>query len=92
MNIITTAQALEAINKRLRRPITRQAFHRSIVPLMIERQDAQAMGNMIIIDGEWLPAWASYIADRQRRIDAGELPAKSPYSIADMEDHFHNGD
>ena len=92
MNIITTAQALEAINNGLQRPITRQAFHRSIVPLMIERGDAQAMGNMIIVDGQWLSAWASYIAHRQRCIDAGELSAKSPYSIADMEEHFHNGD
>lgn len=89
MNILTTAQALEAINRRLQRPITRQLFHQSIIPLMLERGDAQKVGASIIVNGQWVGAWAEYIAWRETQIAAGKLPPKHPYSIDEMEELHH---
>lgn len=89
MNILTTAQTLQAINARLQRPITRQAFHQSVVPLLIERGDAEKLGAVIVVDGAAVPNWSAYMAWREAQIDAGALPSWHPYSIEEMEAHFH---
>lgn len=91
MNILSTAEALACINARLARPITRQLFAQSIIPLMLARGDARKLGGAIAFDGSWISSWASYIAWREQQIAAGALPAKHPYSIEEMEAHF-NGD
>lgn len=89
MNILTTAEALEAINRRLQRPISRTLFHQSILPLLIERGDARNLGKVTAVGGEWIHAWAAYIAWREAQVISGALPPKYPYNISDMEDHFH---
>lgn len=89
MNIFTTAEALEAINRRLQRPISRSLFHQSIIPLMLERGDARSLGPVIAVDGDWLHAWAEYVAWREAQIDSGKLPPKHPYSILEMEELYH---
>lgn len=89
MNILPTAQALERINARLNHPISRALFEQSIRPLMVERGDAQQVGATWLFDGQWIGAWAEYLAWREGQIEAGRLPPKSPYSIADMEALFH---
>lgn len=89
MNILTTADALEAINRRLQRPISRSLFFQSVLPLMIARGDACNLGSVIAVDGDWLHAWAEYIAWRQTQIDSGKLPPKHPYSILEMEELYH---
>lgn len=81
MNILTTAEALEIINRDLQRPITRQLFHQSILPLMLERGDARRLGRDTAVDGTEIICWAHYVAWRQRKIDAGELSSKHPYTI-----------
>lgn len=89
MNILSTKEALAAINARLARPITRQLFAQSIIPLMLARGDARKLGTAIAFDADAVRMWASYIAWRETQIVAGALPAKHPYSVAEMEDHFH---
>lgn len=91
MNILSTQEALQVINRNLRRPITRQLFAQSIIPLMLARGDARKLGQAIAFDGSWINAWASYIAWREAQITAGALPVKHPYSVEDMEAYF-NGD
>lgn len=89
MNVLTTAQALQAINARLQRPITRQAFWQSVVPLLIERGDAKKLGAVIVVDGAAVASWSAYMAWREAQIDAGALPSWHRYSIDEMEAHFH---
>ena len=91
MNILSTAGALQAINASLKRPITRQLFAQSIIPLMLQCGDAQRIGqgHWLIVDGNAARNWASYIAWREAQITAGKLPPKHPYSIIEMEEHFH---
>ncbi len=89
MNILSTAQALATINARLAHPLTRQLFRQSIIPLMLKAGDAQSLGSAIVFDGNAVRNWASYIAWREAQITAGKLPAKHPYSIIEMEEHFH---
>lgn len=91
MNVLSTAEALAAINAGLARPITRQLFAQSIIPLMLARGDARKLGGAIAFDGGMIASWASYIAWREAQITAGALPAKHPYSVEDMEADF-NGD
>lgn len=89
MNILSTAETLQAINARLQRPITRQAFAQSIAPLMLARGGARKLGGAIAFDGAAVAAWASYCEWREAQIAAGELPAKHAYSAQEMEAHFH---
>ena len=89
MNILSTAQALSAINARLAKPLTRQLLAQSIIPLMLKAGDAQSLGSAIAFDGNAVRKWASYIAWREGQIAAGALPPKHPYSIIEMEKHFH---
>lgn len=89
MNILSTAEALAAINARLAKPLTRQLFAQSIIPLMLARGDARKLGTAIAFDADAVRMWASYIAWREQAIAAGKLPPKHPYSIIEMEEHFH---
>ena len=89
MNILSTAETLQAINARLARPLTRQLLAQSIIPLMFARGDARKLGTAIAFDADAVRMWASYIAWREAQITAGALPPKHPYSIEEMEDHFH---
>ena len=90
MNILTTAATLATINARLTHPISRALFEQSIRPLMLQRGDAQIVGGTTwIFDGEWIGAWCDYLVWRERQIADGKLPARSAYSISDMEALFH---
>lgn len=89
MNILSTQEALQTINSRLQRPITRQLFAQSIIPLMLARGDCRKLGGEHAFDGDWIGSWASYIAWREAQIAAGLLPVKHPYSVEEMEEHFH---
>lgn len=89
MNILSTQEALQAINAHLARPITRQLFSQSIIPLMLARGDARKLGGAIAFDGDAVRMWAAYCGWREAQIVAGTLPAKHPYSTQEMEDHFH---
>jgi len=60
MNILSTQEALQIINARLKRPISKQLFRQSILPLMLARDDARKLNVDTAIDGAWLPAWAAY--------------------------------
>lgn len=90
MNILSTAEAVAAINARLHRPITRQAFVQSLLPLMLQRGDARRLGAAgYAFDADAVRAWASYAAWREAQITAGALIARHPYSIIEMEEHHH---
>lgn len=89
MNALPTATVLARINARLERPISRALFEQSIRPAMAAGGYAEKIGSTWIFDGDWLPMWLDYLADRERRIQAGELPPKSPYSALDAEIIFH---
>ncbi len=89
MNILSTSETLQAINSRLQRPLTRQLFAQSIIPLMLRRGDCRKLSTAIAFDGGAVRMWASYIAWREQAIAAGKLPPKHPYSIVEMEKHFH---
>jgi len=81
---------VQTINARLHRPITRQLFVQSLLPLLLERGDARRLSaNGYAFDGDAVRNWAAYAAWREAQIAAGALPVKHPYSIAEMEDHFH---
>lgn len=90
MNILSTAEAVAAINARLHRTITRQAFVQSLLPLMLQRGDARRLGAAgYAFDAEAVRQWATYCVWREAQIAAGALISRSPYSIHDMEDHLH---
>lgn len=90
MNIIGTTEALEALNKRLQRPITRQLFNQSIAPELLSAGYAQQIGRSVIIDAEAWSWWIDYIAFRERKITAGDWLSNRPYSAEEAED-FRDG-
>lgn len=91
MNIIGTTEALQALNKRLQRPITRQALSQSILPELLRAGYAQRLGRSVIIDAEaWSAWWINYIAFRERKITAGDWLSNRPYSGKEAED-FRDG-
>lgn len=87
MNILTSTEALRLINERLQKPITPQLFNRTILPEMERSGDAQRVGRRqsSVVDKTSLDRWIAYLAERERRILAGEWNSKRPYSIADLE-------
>jgi beta-lactamase class D len=86
MNILSTAEALEALNKRLQRPIGKNLFHQSILPVLLTSGYAKSLGTATAIDGEaWRGWWVGYIALREQRIAAGEWASNRPYSAEDAE-------
>jgi beta-lactamase class D len=91
MNILSTAEALEALNKRLQRPMSRALFHQSVVPALLSSGYAKSLGTATAIDGEaWSGWWVGYIALREQKIAAGEWLSNRPYSAEDAED-FRDG-
>ena len=88
MNIIGTTEALEALNKRLRKPLSRQLFNQSIAPELLRTGYARQIGQVVVIDAEaWAGWWVGYIAFRERKITAGEWTKVHPYSAAEAEDY-----
>ncbi len=88
MNIIGTVEALEALNKRLQKPISRQLFSQSIQPELLRTGYAKQIGSVVVIDAEaWDGWWIGYIAFRERKITAGEWTKVHPYSAAEAEDY-----
>lgn len=88
MNILSTAEALESLNKRLQKPITRQLFAQSIAPVMIEAGYARKIGRDLAIDGDaWSGWWVGYLALRERKIADGTWTAKRAYSASEAEDY-----
>lgn len=80
MNILTTTEAADRLG------VTRQAFHQSILPLLIGRGEARHLGRAWAIDGkDWL-MWELYAATRHNLIEAGIWMARRPWSIRDMDD------
>jgi hypothetical protein len=88
MNVIGTVEALEALNKRLQKPISRQLFAQSIAPVLLATGYAKQIGGVTVIDGEaWAGWWIGYIAFRERKITAGDWTKVHPYSAAEAEDY-----
>ena len=88
MNVIGTTEALEALNKRLQKPISRQLFSQSIQPELLRTGYAKQIGSVTVIDAEaWRGWWIGYIAFRERKITAGEWTKVHPYSAAEAEDY-----
>lgn len=91
MNILSTTEALESLNKRLQKPITRQLFAQSLAPILVKSGYARKVGRDLAIDGDaWSGWWIGYLALRERRIADGTWTAKRPYSAAEAED-FRGG-
>lgn len=88
MNVIGTTEALEALNKRLRKPISRQLFNQSIAPELLRTGYAKQIATVTIIDGEaWAGWWIGYISFRERQIASGDWLSNRPYSAFDAEDY-----
>lgn len=91
MNILSTTEALQLLNQRLQRPISRQLFSQSIVPELLRTGYARKLDRDIAIDGEaWRGWWIGYIALREQRIDAGEWTKSRAYS-ADEAEMYRDG-
>lgn len=85
MQILSTAAALEALNQRLQRPISRQAFTQSVAPELVRSGAAVLIGHTYVIDAEAWTEWLEYIVERERRIESGAWVSNRPYSLADMQ-------
>ena len=86
MNVIGSVEALEALNKRLQKPISRQLFSQSIQPELLRTGYATQVGGTTVIDGEaWAGWWIGYIEMREKKIAAGEWLANRPYSAEEAE-------
>ncbi|MBK8772615.1 MAG: hypothetical protein IPM06_19620 [Rhizobiales bacterium] len=78
MNILSTAEALESLNKRLQKPITRQLFAQSIAPVLVATGYARKIGRDLAIDGDaWSGWWVGYLALRERKIADGTWTASA---------------
>jgi hypothetical protein len=87
MNVIGSVEALEALNKRLQKPISRQLFSQSIQPELIRTGYAELVAGTTVIDGEaWQGWWVGYISFRERKIAAGDWLSNRPYSAAEAEE------
>lgn len=87
MNVIGTVEALELLNQRLQKPISKQLFHQSITPELVRTGYAKQIGTVTVIDGEaWRGWWVGYIAFRERKIAAGDWHQHRPYSALDAEE------
>lgn len=92
MNILGTTEALEALNKRLQKPITRQLFSQSILPELFRTGYAKHIGNVVVIDGEaWKGWWIGYIAMREYKIASGKWRQTHQYS-ADEAEAYRDGE
>ena len=88
MNVIGTVEALEALNKRLHKPVSRQLFSQSIQPELLRTGYAKQVGGTTVIDGEaWHGWWIGYIEMRERKIAAGEWLSNRPYSAAEAKEY-----
>ncbi len=80
MNILTPTEAAGKLG------VTRQAFHQSILPLLIQRGEARRLGRAWAIDGKGFWMWEVYATTRKNLIEAGRWSAARPWSIRDMDD------
>ena len=81
MNMLSVKEAAERLG------MSRQAFHKKILPLLAERGEARRFGDWHwVIDGKDFWMWEVYAATRRNLIEAGEWSARRPWSIQDMED------
>lgn len=83
-------EALAIVNAELTavgaQPMGRSTWARCVRPLLQSLEVAVPVGSRSWLYARLaLPAWAAYIAERQRRIAAGEWSEKRPYSIADLQ-------
>lgn len=85
VNIIGVVEALEELNQRLQRPISRQAFTQSVLPELVRSGVAVLIGHAYAIDAEAWGQWCDYIVERERRIISGEWASNRPYSAAEMQ-------
>jgi hypothetical protein len=85
MTILTTTTTRAAINARLTHSVSRALFHQSILPRMAERGDAWQEGSTWLFSADGVNLWLKYLVWREMQIEAGNLPERSPYNIADME-------
>ena len=72
MNAIRSTEALKFINKRLKKPINKDVFNRSIIPLMEQAGHARRNGPRLpaFVDGDKLEQWIAYLLHREQQIDA----------------------
>lgn len=57
MNVTGTVEALEALNQRLQKPISRQLFSQSIQPELLRTGYAKLIAGTTVIDGEAWRGW-----------------------------------
>lgn len=67
LNILTTSEAAERLQ------ISRQAFHRSLLPLLAQRGEARQFGRQWAIDGKDFWMWEVYAATRKNLIAEGKV-------------------
>jgi hypothetical protein len=77
VNLLTTTETAERLG------VTRQAFHNSILPLLIQEGHAQKIGRYWVIDGKMFWQWEDYATTRQNLIEAGIWIARRPWSRDD---------
>lgn len=77
MNLLTSTEAAERLN------VTRQAFHQSILPLLIEEGDAQKFAGVWLINRDTFWQWEDYAVTRRNLIKAGTWIARRPWSRKD---------
>ena len=86
LNVLSTTEALELLNEQLQRPLTRQLFWYSILPVLLKTGYARRISaKAVAIDGEAWRWWVGYIAYRERKIDAGKWSSSRPYSAVEAE-------
>lgn len=79
-NFIGTPEAVQRLH------ISKQAFHQSVLPLMIERGDAEKLlGRDWAIDPVAFKQWVQYANARRERMDSGEWSQRRPWSLEDLE-------
>jgi hypothetical protein len=71
-------------------PLSRQAFHTSILPHLVKSGFARKLGGnghggTWEFDRQYLQHWGEYVAEVQRRKADGRLPGNYGYSEADMQ-------
>jgi hypothetical protein len=86
MPILNASQTFDLINRRLHKPLSRAAFYKYVLPIMVEAGDATRLPKDTILDDAAAERWAAYMQAREAKIEAGEWSSKHAYTVADLRD------
>jgi hypothetical protein len=78
--MISVAAAAESLG------MSRQGFSATILPLLIQRGEAQRIGRSWVVEDRQWWQWKLYAATRRHLIAAGVWTPKRPWSVEDCED------